>query len=85
MKIVSTPAEARIRIAVRDKLGETATITRLKHERDVVYLEVVAPRGLKQAEESILEALVGIDRFLEQERVGAVYVNGRSRWIASKP
>lgn len=41
MSDVSTDAEARIRIAVKQKLGSAATITKLKQEGDVVHLHVI--------------------------------------------
>lgn len=84
MTDVSTVVEARIRIAVKDKLGDTATITRLKQEKDVVYLEVVAPLGQQKTLEAIEEALENIGLFLQQENVSIVHVNSKPTWIASK-
>jgi hypothetical protein len=85
MTAISTPVQARIRLAIKEKLGDAATITKLIHEGDVVTVQLVAPLGVKPAMDKVEKALEDIGQFLKTEGVNIVHVNGAYGWKAAKP
>jgi hypothetical protein len=76
MSAVSTPVQARSRLAIKDKLRDAATITKLTRENDAVTVQVAAPPGVKLAMDEVEKALEDIGQFLKTEGVNIVRVNG---------
>ena len=81
--MTSTDAEARVRMAVGDKLGDAATITHLKEQDGEIVLHVVAPLNPKKAEQSILEAIEEILSFLATEKLG-IRCRVNDQWLPNK-
>jgi len=77
--MTSRLAEAGIRDIVRCKLGSAVTITGLKQENDVVYLDVVPP----DLEKAVLNAVCEIPKFMENESITVVRVNNKHVWRAN--
>ncbi len=59
--------EERIRTAVKDRIGETAMITRLRQQNGTIYLEVVAQIGLERTAKAVQQALDSIGSLLRSE------------------
>lgn len=76
MADVSTKAEARIRIAIKDALGQDVIISRLEQVNDVVHLDMDMPHG-QQQQQALIKALMEIGVSLRQQGVSLVLINGK--------
>jgi hypothetical protein len=76
---MSIDVEARIRAALRERLGETSIVTRFHRHNDMIYLEVAGSLGLERTAKSVEQALDSIGSFLRSEKIG-LDVTISSRW-----
>ena len=67
--MTSTPAEHRLRMAVRDKLGVAVTITRCEQIGDDIFLEMTCPPGATTLE-AVKDAIVAeVGAYLHSEKL----------------
>jgi len=70
MSVLPIDAEARIRAALKERLGENAVITRFHRHNHVIYLEVAGRFGLERTARSVEQALDSIGSVLRSEKIG---------------
>ncbi len=79
MSVLPIDVEARIRAALKERLGETAIITRFHRHNHVIYLEIAGRFGLERTARSVEQALDSIGSVLRSEKIG-LDVTISSRW-----
>ncbi len=78
MTVPTTDLEARIRAALKERLGETM-MARFHRHNDTLYLEIAAPLGLERIAKSVEQALDSIGSLVRSEKV-ALDVTISSPW-----